>query len=166
MILDLIIVLILIAAALTGYRRGLISQLGAVAAVIIAILMCRVGGEACTEAFAAQVGADDPAQSSWNMYTAGIVANVILFVVTWLVVRILFGFMKRVLHAVLLGPVDGLAGGCFRVLAWGLAISIVLNVWLIISPTSELLMGQRSYGRQLIDTLLGFGPWLWGQLTA
>ncbi len=164
MILDIIILIILVAAAVTGYRRGVISQFGAVLAVVVALIICRLGGDACTEAFAREVGANDPSQSGWNMYTAGIVANVILFIVVWLAVRIVCRLLRRIIHAVLLGPVDAFAGAVFRVLAWTLAISIVLNIWLVMSPSSQVIMGQRSYGRLLIDSVLGFGPWLWGQI--
>lgn len=166
MIADIIILVILVVAALTGYRKGVIAQLGSVVAVVVALLICHLGGDACSQAFCEQVCADDPSQSLWTRYTAGIIANVILFVVVWLAVRIIFVVLKTVIHSVMLGPIDGLAGAAFRVLWWGLLVSIVLNIWLIADPGSEVLTGQRAYGRWLIDSALGFGPWLWGQLSA
>ncbi|MDE6826401.1 MAG: CvpA family protein [Paramuribaculum sp.] len=163
MIIDIIILIVLVLSAITGYRRGIISQLGAFTAIVIALIICRLGGDACTAAFAEQVGANDPSQSGWSMYTAGIVANVILFVVVWLAVTLLFGMIKKVAHAVLLGPLDGLAGGCFRFLASGLAISILLNLWLVISPGSTYFKSHHGYCNTLFDMLVGFAPWLWGQ---
>ena len=42
--LDILIIAVFIASAVMGYRKGLIGQIGSVAAIIIGILACRMFG--------------------------------------------------------------------------------------------------------------------------
>lgn len=48
MFLDIVIIVIFAVSAIMGYRKGLIGQIGSVAAIIIGILACRMFGPQVT----------------------------------------------------------------------------------------------------------------------
>ena len=126
---DFILLAIVVLAAVTGALRGIVAQIGAIAALLAAILVCRFFGGTVADMV---VG-----HGTEHETTLRIICYAVVFIATyvgvWLLAR-LFGAAVSALH---LRPFDRIAGGLFRVAEWLIITSIVLNVYFAISPSDR-----------------------------
>lgn len=127
--LDVIILVVFVGAVAVGFYRGVIVQVGAVAAILFAVFLCRVGGYPLAEFIAG-----DEAPSELDV----VVAKVIAFVIGYLGVRVVASLFKKVTHSLSLGGVDRLAGVVFSLFQWMLVLSLLINLWLVIKPDASL----------------------------
>lgn len=103
---DIIILIVFAVSAVMGFRKGLITQVGSVAAIIIGIIACRM--------FSSQVAgmitpSGGPEVNSMSNYGASILACCIIYIVAYYCVIIVAKFLKLVTHTLLLGPLDHIA---------------------------------------------------------
>lgn len=124
--LDLVILVVAGGSLIVGFMRGIIVQLGSLGGIVAAWLLCRIGAPVLAARFAAEGQAPD--------YLDTVLANVILFIVGYLGVRIICHFFKRVTHALKLGFFDRLGGAAFSLFEWMLVLSLGLNLWLVLRP--------------------------------
>lgn len=123
--LDVLIMVVFVGAVAIGFMRGIIVQVGSLAAILFAVLLCRLGGMEL-----AQFLSGHEAPDTFQV----VLAKVILFIAGYLSVRVIAGLIKRTTHALQLGIVDRLAGVVFSVFEWMLVLSLALNLWLVIKP--------------------------------
>lgn len=129
---NMFLLLVVVVAAALGFRSGIIKQAGAIAAIIIGIIVCRMFGNQATAWVQNIVTADNT-----SPLVTSVLAYAGLFIITYFVVTLLAGFLHRVVHAVHLGAVDRLCGAAFKVLLWCFVLSIALNVWAAFVPESR-----------------------------
>lgn len=127
--LDVIILAVFAGSVAYGFYRGVIVQVGAVAAILFAVVLCRLGGYPLAEFIA---GDGEP--SSIDV----VVAKVIVFVAGYLGVRVVASLFKKVTHSLSLGGLDRLGGAVFSLFQWMLVLSLLLNLWLVIKPDASL----------------------------
>lgn len=128
-VLDVIILAVFVGSVAVGFYRGVIVQVGAVAAILFAVVLTRLGGYPLAEFIAG-----NEAPSSLDV----VVAKVITFVVGYLAVRTVASLFKRATHALSLGGLDRLAGVVFSLFQWMLVLSLLLNLWFVIKPDASL----------------------------
>lgn len=121
--------MVFVGAVAVGFYRGVIVQVGAVAALLFAVVLCRAGGLPLARFIA---GEGEP--SSLDL----VVAKVIAFIVGYLAVRAVASLFKKVTHALSLGGLDRLAGVVFSLFQWMLVLSLLLNLWMVIKPDASL----------------------------
>lgn len=117
MILDLFILIVMSAAAIKGFISGFLAQVGQIAGVVVAVLVCRLFGEPLL----AMVSEEASIGTCIGVY--GILAVGTYFGV-WCLARLL----RTAVRAVKIGIADSIGGAVFKMLQWGLALSLVLNV--------------------------------------
>ncbi len=127
--LDVIILAVFVGSVAYGFYRGVIIQVGAVAAIVFAVVACRLGGYPLAEFIA---GGDAP--SSLDV----VVAKVIVFIAGYLGVRAVASLFKKMTHALALGGLDRLGGAVFSLFQWMLVLSLLINLWLVIKPGASL----------------------------
>lgn len=123
--LDILILVVFLASAGYGFYKGMIVQVGALAAIIFAVVVCRV----CGSWMAGVIAGPDSVTA-----TDVVIAKVILFIIGYLSVRIVAGFIKRMTHALALGALDRLGGAIFSIFQWMLVLSLLMNLWLVVKP--------------------------------
>lgn len=149
---DILVTVILIAAFIIGYTRGLVRQAGSVCAVILGIIAARLFGPTATEWFMPSTAPEGSSMTDYGATAAGYIAVfAIVWIGVWLVSRLLHGALK----AIRLGWANALAGAFFSALEWGLGISAALNLWHICSPSWE-------PTGPVTKTVMTFMPWLTG----
>lgn len=121
--LDILILAVLGVGAFLGFKRGIVAQIGQIAAVIAGIAMGRVFGASLATAF----GGDNP--SAFNYVCSYIAVFVIAYAAVLLVAKVVRGTV----HTLCLGIVDRLAGAVFKAAEWLLLLSIALNIYFLIS---------------------------------
>ena len=125
-LLDFILLGIVVVAAVTGAMRGIVAQIGAIVALLAAILVCRFFGGTVANALVT-AGCEHETVYRTLCYAAVFLGTYLL---VWLVAR-LIGAAVSALH---LRFVDRFAGAIFRVCEWLIIVSIVLNVYLAVCP--------------------------------
>ena len=126
---DYIIFGITIIAAVTGAMKGLVHQIGTVAALVLAVLVCRFFGGDVADLIV------HPGAEHAGVYRALVYA--LVFATVYLLVMILAGLFTKALGALHVRVVDRIGGAIFRALAWLLIMSVVLNVYLAVAPADR-----------------------------
>lgn len=126
-----IILAILAAAAVWGYMQGLIHQIGSVAGLFVAIVVCRIFGDEAAEWSCSDIapGSDTTFITILTYIALGLAA----YLGTWLVARMLRGLIHHGLKA---GIIDKLAGAAYKVLLWGIMVSLLYNLYICVVPKS------------------------------
>lgn len=152
---DIILIIIAAVAGITGYRSGIIRQIGSLVGLVVAVLLCRVLGPAT-------VGAITPATTEHEtLYT--VLAYTILFLIGFFGVKLIAHLLHLVVSALKLGLIDRLTGAIFRIALWILAVSIALNLYFAIVPDEESKFCQSS--RPWRGAVVDFAPALAGYMT-
>lgn len=155
---DIILILIFIVAGALGYRKGIITQLGSVAAIVVAIIGCRMlGGTVSDLLFESHPAWED---SSLSRYGVSIISNCIIYLVVYYAVILIAKMLRTVSHAVFLGPLDRIAGAAFSVAKYSLVVSLLLNLYIVLFPSTTLISKSELAGGKAAELVIGFAPWL------
>lgn len=144
-VIDLLILAIVAAACFQGLRRGLIGQIGSIAAIVVAIIGCRMFGDLLQGCFSA----DHPE-------LARLLSNAVVYVVLYVAVMLVARVLKFAVHAVMLGALDRIAGVAFALFKWVVGLSVALNALFAIAPSA------RPRNSIATDAVTAVAPWLWG----
>ncbi|MDO4320682.1 MAG: CvpA family protein [Bacteroidales bacterium] len=150
--LDILILAIVAVGGAIGFSRGLLSQVGQIAAVIIGIILCRLFGQTLSDFFA---GSDDA--SAYDYVAGYAIVFLIGYGITWLVARML----RQTVRAVRLGILDRIGGAAFKVAQWGLLLSLALNIVLLITGDEK---GLRHPEKPWRAAAIDFAPAVLGYL--
>lgn len=160
---ELFVTLILAAAAVWGYRRGILVQAASLLAFVVAIIACHLFGDAATAVVSAILGGKeavaDPAQSCMSHFMAECIGNALLFTVVWLGVGLLARTVKSVVKSLHMGLFDSLGGALFMVLKAATVISIIINIARFAAPNSTLAGGNGGLLgvlAEIVPGMLGF----------
>lgn len=154
---DIAILVVLGASLIYGLYKGIISQLASLGGIILGIVACRV--------FASDMGPlvmQTFPNTFTNETTAAIAGNVLLFLLVFFTVGAFASLARKLTHTLLLGWLDHLLGCVFCVFKWLLVMSIVLNVWYMISPTSPIFTTSRLMDGEMLRWIVGLAPELMG----
>ncbi|MCI9172155.1 CvpA family protein [uncultured Duncaniella sp.] len=166
MFLDIVIIVIFAVSAIMGYRKGLIGQIGSVAAIIIGILACRMFGPQVTDMIM-PAGNADPATDPNSMprYVAVILAYSGVYIVAYYAVILVARLLRTVTHTLLLGPLDRMAGAVVSVVKWFLAVSVAMNLYIAIFSPADITHSTRVCGERTVTWILNLAPTVWGAFT-
>lgn len=159
--LDIIILVVAAGALVTGFSRGVIRQLGSVVGLVAAIIACRVFGEAIGSMFTPEAMGD----TALGVYVGKIVGGTIVYVLVYVVVGILARGLRFAAHVLMLGPVDRVLGAVMALVKWGVALSVALNLWLALFPSSQVVRQSTLCGGKAVGMVMEFAPALWGVAT-
>lgn len=157
--LDVLIMLIFIAAVAYGLYKGFIAQLGSVGGVLVGIVACRLFSTPLARLLAGgQPDAND-------MYISGVFACVILFIVGYFSARLVAGLVKTVSRALHLTIFDRIGGAVFTIFEWFLVFSLLLNIWQAFRPDISVIAGSRLAGGRAASAVIDFAPKVLGSET-
>lgn len=149
---DIILGLLLLFAAIGGFRKGLISELASLAALVLgiwgAIKFSHVTSEFLVENF------------DWQWEHLNIVSFFITFVVIVILVHIVGSTVNKIAETVLLGFVNKLAGLVFGVLKSALILSIILLLFDRIDEDIDLLPKDVKANSRMYEPIKNLAPTL------
>ena len=148
---DILIVVVFVAAAVWGLRKGLIGQLSSLAAIVVSLIGCRIFG-----------GMLEPLMPQSPSFVAPILSYTLVYVILYFLIRFLVRSLKTITSALMLGPLDRIAGAVFCGFKWMLGLSLVLNAWVAIFPNSETVKSSTLGGGRAVQCVMEIAPWLWG----
>lgn len=169
---DILILVVLAAAAFFGYTKGAVRQIGSVAGVVVGYIAAKALGaragiallmpQADAEAEATADAATAAAASTMTQPVAEILGSVIVFTAAFIAVYIIARVLRGAVSMAGLGPLDSLAGAVLSAAKWFLAVSIVLNLLVHLSPGNSFTASSRLLGGQALKWIIDFFPWLMG----
>ena len=147
---DIILALLLFFSAINGFRKGLISELASLAALILgiwgAIEFSYVTTDFLTENF--------------EIHTRylNIISFIITFAVIVILVHVVGSVINKLVETVMLGFVNKLAGMAFGILKSALILSIILVVFDKIDEDVEILSRKAKSESRLYAPIRNFAP--------
>ncbi|MDE6287080.1 MAG: CvpA family protein [Muribaculaceae bacterium] len=126
---DIFVIIVALAGAVLGFRKGLIAQAGQIIALMGGIMVCRIFGPQAVAMLSPEIPA--PAADT-------AIAYALLFIAAYFIILLVARLVRGVISAVHLGVLDRLAGAVFKACVWLLILSVLLNVWAALIPGSDL----------------------------
>ena len=117
-VLDIVILVIFIIAAILGFRKGFIVQVGSLAAIVIGIVACRMFGSQVVELISPSQQEIAEGANGCPSYLYTIVSYCVIYLVAYYAVILVVKLLKLVVHTVLLGPLDRIGGAIVSVIKW------------------------------------------------
>lgn len=161
---DIFFLIIFLAAAFFGATKGAVRQIGSMAGVVGGWIGARAWGDRVGEALGALSSA--PAEAGVDPEMRLRMSHILGCVVTFIAIFILLFLVARMLRSFVtwagLSPLDRVAGSAISVIKWFIALSIAFNLWLYISPHSDLVNSSTLAGGKVMAVTLNLFPWLMG----
>lgn len=148
--LDILILAIIAVGGVIGFSRGLLVQAGSIAALIVGVVAARLFGDSLAALWSSDTSAIDTAAGYGIAFLLGYGA-------TWLVTRL----MRKTVHTIHLGIIDSIAGAAFKVLQWGLILSLALNLYTLAAGHEAI---EEAEGKPWRKATVDFAPAVLGYL--
>ncbi|MBO4955019.1 MAG: CvpA family protein [Muribaculaceae bacterium] len=139
---DLLILFLLIVALWIGYKVGAVKLLGSLCGLLLGMLACHLIGHQC--ASIAMRWIPDPVNAT-------IVAYCVLFVAIWLSAGLICSAAKKILQSICLGKIDAALGSILLAFMTLAAMSVIINLYIVFDPTSDLLAGGGPLAQSVTD---------------
>lgn len=123
---DIFLIVLLGAAAIRGYFKGLTGMAAKLAGVVAGVVLCR-----CLGARLAARLPFDP-----DTATAVAVAHIVLFLIGFIGCLLMGRLIGSALRSIHLGFIDRIAGAAVGLLVVAVLVSLVLNLWAMLMPAS------------------------------
>ena len=149
---DTITVLLFVASVVIGYMRGLVKQATSLVGYILGIIACNAFGDTATDILLTVM----PSAAEWPLasVTTHAVAVIVLFLLISLSVRVAGMFLRSVIGMLHLGIVDNIGGSALCLFKYFFIFSILLNLWLMVNPTSDTFTTEHILGnRPFVETI-------------
>lgn len=149
---DTITVLLFVASVVIGYMRGLVRQATSLLGYILGIIACNMFGDTATDILLTVM----PSAAEWPLasVTTHAVAVIVLFLLISLSVRVAGMFLRSVIGMLHLGIVDNIGGSALCLFKYCFIFSILLNLWLMVNPTSDTFTTEHILGnRPFVETI-------------
>ena len=161
---DFMILALTIVGAVVGFSRGLVKQLTSLAAFALGVIACHCFGTQAAELFAVIV----PESTSWRFapVSGQVCANILLFLLVMLSVRVAGFFIRKLADVVCLGIVDRVGGVAFAVVKYLFFLSAAINLWFSISPSSDLFTKPHMLNNKPFEATMAIAPAVLGSSTA
>lgn len=147
---DIILGVLLIFSAISGFKNGLIVELASLAALILgiwgAIKFSYITSEFLVENF------------NWEWDHLNIASFIITFIVIVILVHIVANVVDKLVETVMLGFVNKLAGMVFGILKAALILSIVLVVFDKIDEDMDLLSSETKSESRMYEPIRNLAP--------
>ncbi len=149
---DIVLGILLVLAAINGFRKGLVAEVASIAALILgiwgAIEFSYVTSDFLVENFELQTD------------HLNLISFVITFVVIVVLVHIVGNVVSKLLDAVMLGFVNKLAGLVFGVLKAALILSVVLVIFNKVDEGVHILPEDTKEESSMYEPIRSFAPTL------
>ena len=116
------IALVLLYAVISGYIKGLLSQIGQIAGLIIGVLAAR----ALTPSLLTMLRVDAGVETG-SMITT-VLCYMLVFFVGYFAIVMLARMIKLAVKVACLGIIDRICGAVFKLIKWVLILSLVYNL--------------------------------------
>ena len=159
-LIDALIILVLLVGTVAGFLRGIISQVASIVGFVLGIFACLSIGSQATELLVTLI----PSAASWPLaeFTTAAIAQGTLFMLVMLTCRVIAFSVKGLARRAKLRLADRLGGSALGAFKNMMVLSLLLNLWFVISPTSCAFTTQGSLGNLPVVATLNLAPSVFG----
>ena len=159
-LIDALIFLVLLVGTVAGFLRGIISQVASIVGFALGIFACFSIGSQATELLVTLI----PSAASWPLaeFTTAAIAQGTLFMLVMLTCRVIAFSVKGIARRAKLRLADRLGGSALGAFKNMMVLSLLLNLWFVISPTSSAFTTQGSLGNLPVVATLNLAPSVFG----
>lgn len=159
-LIDALIILVLLVGTVAGFLRGIISQVASIVGFVLGIFACLSIGSQATELLVTLI----PSAASWPLaeFTTAAIAQGTLFMLVMLTCRVIAFSVKGLARRAKLRLADRLGGSALGAFKNMMVLSLLLNLWFVISPTSSAFTTQGSLGNLPVVATLNLAPSVFG----
>lgn len=159
-LIDALIILVLLVGTVAGFLRGIISQVASIVGFVLGIFVCLSIGSQATELLVTLI----PSAASWPLaeFTTAAIAQGTLFMLVMLTCRVIAFSVKGLARRAKLRLADRLGGSALGAFKNMMVLSLLLNLWFVISPTSSAFTTQGSLGNLPVVATLNLAPSVFG----
>lgn len=150
-VIDIVLMVVALIAFLVGWRKGLVSAIGGLVALVGAVWTARTYAAHLAEIFAGW-------WSEMDEKVLYIIAFALVFLVVNLVISLLAHLLESLLKALFLGWVNRLFGALLSVVIAAFMTSIVLNIYEFADKDHHLISAQQIEDSVLYDRVLSVLP--------
>lgn len=118
----IIIGLVLLYAVISGFIKGLLSQIGQIAGLIVGVLAAR----ALTPSLLAMLRVDAGVETASMIAT--VVCYFLVFLAGYFAIVMLARLVKLVVRVACLGTLDRIGGAVFKLIKWTIILSLTYNL--------------------------------------
>lgn len=162
-VIDTILILIFVLAAVIGFRKGFIRQVGSLAAIVVGVVAARVLGP---DAICLIHGGEtDWAVSPVPRFSVTMLSYISVFAVSYVAVRLLASLLSRITGATFIGPVDSIAGAVVSIAKYFLLLSLLLNLYIAVFPSTQLISRLNVGGLRPVELVVDFAPWIFDTIS-
>lgn len=147
---DIVLGLLLLFSAISGFKKGLIVELASLAALILGIWGA-IEFSDVTTGFLVE-------NFNWNADRLDIISFIITFIVIVVLVHIVGNVVNKLVETVMLGFVNKLAGLVFGILRAALVLSIILVVFDKIDEDVKILSDETKTESRMYEPIRNFAP--------
>ncbi|MCH5318789.1 MAG: CvpA family protein [Paramuribaculum sp.] len=161
---DIFLIIMLAGACILGYSEGLIGQLTTISGVLLGIVAVWILGDPVTRFTAMLMGVDWQTATAFKRYSAAVIGCGTLFFIIWGSIWYVGRILRKTLKTVHLNVFNSLCGSLFMVFKWSLVVSLILNLWYVIWPSSPIFFSSRMFDGKMFRFVMDLGPWLMGYI--
>lgn len=127
-ILLIVFAVVALYAVITGFMKGLLSQIGQIAGLIIGVLAARALTPGILSMLSADAGVDG------TSVIAKVLCYILVYLTAYFAVVLVARLLKLVVRVACLGVLDRIGGAVFKLLKWTLILSLVYNLAVAVCP--------------------------------
>ena len=149
-IVDIIMLGLVVLMTIWGLVRGLMRQIGDLAALILGVVGANLWGNNITTLLLEHAG--------WSLIVCQLVSYISLFLAIYIIVRIVVACIKSLTQLVRLGWIDSIAGGLFGAFKAILFVSILLNLAMLVSKDADIWKSPTFTNAICYEAVRDFAP--------
>lgn len=149
-IVDIIMLGLVVLMTIWGMVRGIVRQIGDLAALILGVIGANLWGGNMATILAKH--------TEWSLILCQILAYIGVFIAIYLTIRIVAGCIKSLTQLVRLGWIDSIAGGLFGAFKTILFVSLLLNLTMLITKDADIWTSPELTQSVCYETVKSFAP--------
>ena len=154
-LIDIIIIMVFAVAVINGFRKGFIAQAGSLAAIVVAIVACRLLGPAATDIVLAHHECETTAIQH---YCTSALVYCGVYITAYYAVIIIVRLFKLIVNTLMLGPLDSICGALVSLFKWFMALSIAANLYIALFPNGNWLATSTICNGRPISWIIKLAP--------
>ena len=140
---------------MTGYRKGIRRQIGAVIALAFAIVAAHILGKELFDTIWKYL----QIFPAFNMrFIAATLSAILIFIPVYFLLRLCLFPLGKLMKVIRSGVLDSIFGAVFRLFNYLVFLSLAYNLLIDIDPTSSLAKSSRSHDGNLVEGVVKIAP--------
>lgn len=156
----ILVLVVAFIAIVIGFRRGITGQLASILGFGFGAVVSRVLTPELASSFG--IGASWSQAPEFQEFTSSLVCAVVIYCLVYLGFSFLSPILRSAMSVFEVGMFNRLLGGFFSLLKNMLWLSMALNLFLCVSPESELLRYESANDGNLVAAVMGLTPAILG----